>query len=166
MAITIDLYSDQLTQSNAPNYAPNKANEKGGKLRRDYFTYTFASEAALVNIAVTKIPAGARLYGGFIATDDLGTDVDLAVGLVGADGNGFIDDTVGATVADTAAFLTTAANINTDAVGSTAYGAVITDNFGYETAKEVFLAITPTDGGSYSLTSGRVLRGYIDYVVE
>ncbi len=150
MATTIDSYSDALEANLQPLYAPLKTNLQGGRVRMAFFRVTLASQASGEDIAVAIIPKGARILSGVIAASaTLANSATLAVGLMGKDGSGYIDDavtggpglkpdgsavTVGTPVADAVACLKAAA-----AQGATQVPFAVTQalGYGYETAKEL-----------------------------
>ena len=63
--------------------------EWGGRVRCQLDSYTTASTASGVVIRLGKLPAGARVIGGFLTTAAMGTSVTLAVGN-GGSGQGAI----------------------------------------------------------------------------
>ncbi len=95
-ATTINNYSLELNQGppgSVQTYAPVRPNQLGGRLRFQMFTYKAAADASGQNIALLKLPKGARLLSiqvNFSAS--LGGTATLAFGLAGANGNGYIDD--------------------------------------------------------------------------
>lgn len=160
MATTINSYSDDFEAALHPLYAPIKSNISEGRVRIGGFVVTLASQAAGEDIALVKIPKGARILGGEIAASaTLANSAQISVGLMGADLNGFIDDTVGATVADSVTFLKAAA-----VQGATKVGFALTTALGYmyETKKEVILTITTSVG----TVATEVVKGHVLYVVD
>lgn len=94
-ATTINNYGVELSQGppgNTPTYAPLRPNQKDGRLRVQMFTYKGVSDASGQNIALLKIPKGARLLDLCLAVSSTLGSATLAFGLAGANGNGYIDD--------------------------------------------------------------------------
>lgn len=175
MATTINSYSDAITANLQPLYAPLKTNLQGGRVRMAFFRVTLASQAAGEDIACCIIPKGARILGGVLAASaTLANSATLAVGLMGKDLSGYIDDAVtggpgynttgaatvvGTPIADGVAVLKAAA-----AQGATQVPFAITQalGYGYETAKELYLTITTGTG----TVSTEVVTGHVLYVVD
>lgn len=169
------LFSDEITANRPPLYAPVKTNRENGRVRTYNFRLTLAGQASGTSFAVAKLPKGARILGGELAASaTLANSATLAVGLCGADNNGYYDDavaggpgyktdgsavTVGTPVADGTALLKAAA-----AQGATQVPFAITQALGYlyETAKEVYVTITTGTG----TVSTEVVTGSIRYVVD
>ena len=175
-ATTISSYSDEITASLAPNYAPMKPNVQGGRVRSINFRLTLAAQASGTSIAVAKLPRGAKIIGGTLsASATLANSATLAVGLAGADASGYIDDavagvtsgyqpdgsavTTGTAISDSTTCLKAAA-----AQGATQVPFAITQALGYlyETAKEVWVTLTTGTGA----VTTEVVRGDIFYVVD
>lgn len=168
-------FSDEITLNRPPLYAPLKTNRAEGRVRTCNFRLTLASQASGTRFAVAKIPKGARILGGELAASaTLANSATLAVGLAGADNNGYYDDavaggpgyktdgsavTVGTPVADADNLLKAAA-----AQGATQVPFAITQALGYlyETAKEVYLTLVTGTG----TVSTEVVTGSIRYVVD
>ena len=175
---TITGYSSELNQGppGQPNvYAPIKPNQYSGRVRTANFTLTLASQASGTSFAVMKLPAGARIISGsIIASGTLANSATLAVGLAGANGDGYIDNalatgsgintdrsavTTGTPISDGVAVLKAAA-----AQGATAVGFALTQALGYlyETQKEVYVTLTTGTG----TVATETVTGYVNYVVD
>lgn len=158
-ATVIDSYSTELLGVQPPLHAPLKPNQYEGRIRLGYFTKTFASEAAGLDLALVKIPKTARILGGsyyFSAT--LGGVTTVSFGLMAVDGTGFLD--VAASVSDNVAFLSAA--LASTVTTEQRFGNSIVLNFGYEAEKELYLTLTTAAGAMGTQT----LRGYVQYVVD
>ncbi len=161
---TYDYQSVEIAASDsaAQNYAPSKANQTYGRVRRSMFTYAFlATESANDLVHLAKIPIGARMWGGVIASPDLGTTFTIDIGLAGADGSGYID--ADNSVADDPNFFTTAALDPGAGAGAFDFGKLAVDNPGYETEKatDLYLKIVTT-----GTPSAGTITGYVDYTVD
>lgn len=168
-------FSVELAASRPPAYAPIKPNNYEGRVRTANFRLVLASQASGTSFAVVKLPKGARIIGGEIAASaTLANSATLAVGICGADNNGYYDDavaggpgyktdgtavTVGTPVADSTTALKAAA-----AQGATQVPFAITQALGYlyETAKEVYITLTTGTG----TVSTEVVTGSVRYVVD
>lgn len=167
------VFSDALEAQNGSANTQAPANLSRSKVIVAPFLWTCASEASGTVVNLAKIPKGARLLsGGIIASAALANSAQLALGLSGADNNGYYDDalvaalktdgssvTIGTPVADGGALLKAAAVLTTTQLGfclTTALG------FLYETTKEVYLTGTTSVG----TVSTEVVRGYIMYAVD
>lgn len=175
-ATTISGYSDELTATLPPLYAPLKTNRYEGRVRTCNFKYSFTAIAAATSIALAVLPKGARIIGGEIAANATLGSVTIALGLAGKDLTGNIDDavasgpgfkpdssavTVGTAVSDSTTCLKAAATITTTVQVPFA----ITQALGYlyETAKEVYLTLTT---GAATAAGTEILTGSIRYVVD
>jgi hypothetical protein len=173
---TIGGYSTELNAGppgNPQNYAPIKPNQHYGRVRCSTFALTLASQVAGTSFAVAIIPKGARIISGsIIASGTLANSATLAVGLAGANGDGYIDNalvagvntdrsavTAGTPVSDGVAVLKAAA-----AQGATAVPFALTQALGYlyETAKDVYLTLTTGTG----TVSTETVTGHVFYVVD
>jgi len=160
----IDDRSDQLEQSNvaAQNYAPNKPNEVGGKVRRIQFTSDPTGwGTGNVNL-IGVIPKGARLYPGRLWSPDQGTALIITIGAAAADGSGFLDEAN--TIADDDNFLTQSVIDLGTAQENTPINAALEDGgLLFEAGRELeisFVVQTVT-----ALTPGDI-EGYLEYVVD
>ena len=157
-ATAIDGYGTELTQIQPPAYAPLKPNQVGGRVRVAAFTKVFASEAAGTDIALCKLPKGARILGGEVCVSASTGSATLSFGLMAEDGSGTID----------------AANSVSDAVASAFAAAAITTTaltpiFAtqallryYETEKPLLLTVTTA---AASMTT-QTLKGLVFYAVD
>ncbi len=187
MATTITHYGTELTQGppgNPQTYQPLRVNQLGGRVRFAMFNWVTASEPVGSNIALAKIPGGARLVDiGMSISAGLGSTT-LSFGLAGADGTGYIDDgtganTCGTQTADSVSCISGATGyppvalahllLPTPVAYDTANGAqsgVVTiggsGGWLYQTAKDVYLTVTVN-----AATIGTiVLSGYVLYVLD
>lgn len=158
MAITIDSYSTELAQVAPPNYAPLKANQQHGRLRIAVFTKQFATEAIGEDVALCKLPKGARILGGAISVSATTGSATLSVGLKGADNSGFIDSAN--TVADDVDSLLGAAAITTTPKVALANSQALF--LGYETEKEVIVTLTT----AADAMANQLVKGYVEYAVD
>ena len=94
------------------------------------------------NIKLALIPKGARILGGYATFEAMGTNMVADLGLMGADGSGFID--AAGSVADDDDFFTTA-QIDTSAAGESDFGVLQEDNYGYIAEKDLYLVLTTVD---------------------
>lgn len=157
-ATVIDGYSVELAGIQPPTYAPLKPNQYEGRIRVAYFTKTFASEAAGLDLALCAIPKGARiLFGSFWVSASTGT-ATLSIGLMDKAGTGFIDAAL--SVSDNVAFFLAAAAVTETTEQRFANSIAL--NFGYETEKECYLTLT-TAAAAMGTQS---LRGYLAYTVD
>lgn len=159
MAITIDTYSTQLTGVVAAEKNFLKQDELGGRIRCAYFQYVASgAQAALQVLGFTVLPKGARYLGGKIYSDGAVATADLDVGLMAADGSGFIDEAN--SVADDEDLLGDAIDIATAGVYE------LTDTepaaLGYKLEKECYVVGTLKTAG---LADADVLAGVIFYAV-
>jgi len=163
MATTIDNYSTELGQTAPGNpqlYAPLEPNQLRGKVRISTFTRVYASETAGDDTALCLIPKGARILSGSIVISATGGSTTFAVGLMGADGSGYIDDTVGATVADNTGLLLAAQTITSTAKVELAATTAL--SYLYETKKNLYVTITTA-----AATIGtQTIKGHISWVVD
>lgn len=143
MATTINSYADELEEfvSSGANRIPPLAG--GTTVKNALAVITLASQASGEDIAVFKLPVGATIVGGNIwASGTLDNSATLAVGLMGADGSGYItaDNT---TTADSTTFLKAAAAQGTTLVPFAATKAL---GWNYTLEKDCYLTITTGTG--------------------
>jgi hypothetical protein len=139
-----------------------------GRKRSDYFSVNTTDEllgtaAATELIELARIPKGARIHGVFLCNEDLGTDVDLDIGIFGADGSGTYDS---AGTADDDDFFTVTV---TDLATAVAAPVNQVDNYAaseYLTTKAVSIKGTIVDGGALSVTANKEFKGYVEYTVD
>lgn len=157
-ATTINSYSDEITAFNSNASAALEPTEHYGRKRISYFTVTLASQASGEDIAVAILPKGARILSGQItATATLANSATLAVGLMGKDGNGFIDSA--ASVSDSVSLLKAAAAQGTAIVG---FALTQTLYYGYKVQKDLYLTLTTGTG----TVATEVIKGHVEYVVD
>jgi hypothetical protein len=164
-AIVPDYNTDQATKvvNSGSAYAPLKPNELSGRVRIAYFYYkpTVAIAADKV-VRLTRLPAGARIIGGEVKSNAFVATSTLNVGLIGADGNGFIDKA--GTVADSSSNNMFAALLAVATAGTYDFGKTIALNYGYTTDKEVDLIGEFKTAGMDG--SADILQGHVLYVVD
>jgi hypothetical protein len=171
-ATVIDAWSNELVGAVPVSYAPLPANKHYGRVRCSTFSVTLASQASGTDIALCKIPKGARIVQGeIIASATLANSATLAIGLAGADGSGTIDDVptgssigvdgaaVTSAVSDAVACLKAAA---AQGAAKVAFGITQALGFLYETQKEVYLTATT---GTGTVATEKV-TGYVKYIVD
>jgi hypothetical protein len=152
-ATVIDDYSDELTPSRPPLYGPVGPDIQHGRVRVHYWTMTFATEAAGLDVAVALIPKGARILGGEACVDATTGTATLSYGLSGKDASGYID-AANSVSDDVAALKATTAKVVLAATQALKYG--------YKTEKELWLTVTT---GTAAMASQK-LTGHILYVVD
>lgn len=158
MATTIDAYSVELAQVQPPAYSPLKPNEEGGRVRCAMFSYTFASQSAGHDVALCKLPKGARILGGAISVSATTGSMTLSVGLMGADGDGYLD--AADSVADDVDILLAAAAITTTPKVALANTQAL--DYLYETEKELYVTMTTAAAAAGT----QVVKGHVEYVVD
>jgi len=164
MAITIDQYSQELTTVRAEGNSKLAPNVDGGRMRIKHFNHNtnddgVSGDADGQNIALCKIPKGARVLEVFLAFEAMGGSSVLDLGLAGTDGSGFIDEAD--TVADDDDLF--AAALSVVSAGEAVVADTIAQNYAYETDKEVYLVATvETDAWD----ADKDLTGHVVYVVD
>lgn len=144
------------------NYNPLKPSEQHGRVRIAWFTLAVAAQAQNSLHGLCNIPKNARIVSGkFMKSATAGATVNWDLGLCGNDGNGYIDDTVGATVADAPAHFGNVAN--TTAESQVDFAVLPSTNNGYTTKKDCLLTLTVKGA---AVTAPATLTGYIKYVVD
>lgn len=170
-ATTINSYSDDITTQRANPGSLLTPAMQGGRVRTCVFTVTLASQGTGEDIAVAVIPKGATLiYGALFASATLANSATLAVGLMGKDGTGYVDDRtttipsyVGGTatgpLTDSISCLKAAA-----AQGATRVEFLLTQalGLGYVAAKELYLTLTTGTG----TVATETVQGYVEYVLD
>lgn len=155
------VFSDQMVKATGVEYLQLDPTQLHGRRRVSFFTYTSTALVAGSRIAVTKLPAGARILDGhWVLSATLGASTTLSVGLTGLDNNGYYDDT-GTPAADSDVNLLAA----TASTGTTRvpFAQTVALLSGYKTTKEVYLVLA-TAGAT--LTAGVTVQGQIEYVVD
>jgi len=159
-AVTPSDYSDQLDLLRAGD---SIAQTEAGKVVVKYFTHT---TTALTNgtVALVEIPASVRIIGGAIKSTDMGGSEVLDLGLIGADGNGYIND-ADSTADDIDLFLDGVANPN-DSGWDTggAAGGIGEANATYASFdKKVYLAVSAAAGDPVWVAA-KVISGWVMYI--
>lgn len=158
------LFSDQLAKlpPQTQNYTPLRPSELHGRVRIGYFSRSLLAEAQNSLIGLTIIPKNARILESKITTSATpGASVNFDLGLSARNGNGNIDDTSGATVADAPAYLGNFAPAGAAAKGVFADTAAF--HQGYLTTKDLILTATVKTA---AVTAASILAGYVLYVVD
>lgn len=140
-----EFLSDQITKLEAEPQEFIPPDERFGRQRRQYFSFTApAGMAAADTVRLTRLNGRGRLFGGKVVTDGLGATVTLDLG-DGTTANKYLDggDVAAATELDFG---------HTDALE---YGEKPTATFD----------LTGTFGVA-GPTEGQVLKGHIDFVVD
>lgn len=164
-------YSQQANSFISQAHDPLKPNEMHGRKRICWFEFNTTDDLngtdALAEadvLILAKIPAGARILGGYCTFEAMGTDQQADLGLQAVDGTGYLD--VAGTVADDPDFFTTAP-IAVAAAGESDFGVLQEDNFGYVTEKEVYLTATLIDATSSDpWAADKDFQGIVNYVVD
>jgi hypothetical protein len=159
-AVKPSAYSDQQTLLRSGDFV---AQADSGEVVVKYFSYT---TTALTNasVALVRIPANARIIGGAIQSTDMGGLEVLDLGLIGADGNGYINDT-SSTADDIDYFLDGVANPNdsgfdtggaSGGIGEANASSAIFD-------KDVYLAVSAAAGDPIWVAD-KVISGWVMYL--
>jgi len=159
-AVKPSAYSDQQTLLRAGDTVTQA---DSGRVNIKYFSYT---TTALTNasVALVRIPANARILGGAIQSTDMAGAEVLDLGLIGADGNGFINDT-SSTADDIDYFLDGVANPNdsgfdtggaSGGIGEANASSAIFD-------KDVYLAVSAASGDPIWVAD-KVISGWVMYL--
>lgn len=142
MATTINSYADGLEDFIASG-AQVEPLEGGVRTYRAKAVITLATQASGEDIAVFLLKKGTTLWGGNLyASATLDNSATLAVGLMGADGSGYITAD-NSTTADTVNGLKTAAAQGTTLV---TFGTTVALYWGYTLEKDCYLTITTGTG--------------------
>jgi hypothetical protein len=145
-------------------YNPLKPSEQHGRVRIAYFTLAVLAQAQNAVIGLCNIPKNARvLYGVLAKSATAGATVNWDLGLVGKDNNGYIDDTSGATVADSAATAWFGNVANTTAASKGEFAILPAANMGYILKKDCMLVLTVKGA---AVTAAATLTGWVEYVVD
>jgi hypothetical protein len=143
-------------------YNPLRPYEQHGRVRRTWFTLAVAAQAQNSVHGLCFLPKNARVFGGkFKKSATAGATVTFGIGLAGNDNNGYIDDTVGATVADNTTYFGTVAN--TTAASDVEWGVLPASNCGYVTKKDCMLTLLVS---AAAVTAAATLTGYVEYIVD
>lgn len=143
-------------------YNPLKPSEQHGRIRMAFFTLPVAAQAQNSLHGLCFLPKNARILGGKLKKSaTAGITVNWDLGLCGNDGNGYIDDTVGATVADAPAHFGNVANIT--AASDQGFADLPAANNGYTLKKDCLLTLTVKGA---AVTAAATLTGYVEYVLD
>lgn len=155
MATTINSYADGL--EDFINSGIQIEQQEGGiRLKRAKADITFASQAAGEDVAVFLLKKGSTLYGGNLVADGtLANSAQISVGLMGADGSGYITAD-NSTTADGVALLKAAATQGTTLV---TFGTTAALYWGYTLEKDCYLTVTTSVG----TVATEVLSVFLDY---
>lgn len=160
-AITIDLKSVEVTKQTGTDYQPLKPNELHGRVRIARFSYTTPASVGVTdgqNIALCRLPKGARVIGAFMEFEAMGTGADLDLGLMAVDGTGVIDEDA---TSDSETFF--ADGLDVAAAGNLHTDEILATNYGYELQKECYVVAT-ADTANWD--AEKDLVGHIEYVVD
>ena len=145
-------------------YSPLKPAEQHGRVRIAYFTRAVAAEAQNAVIGLCNIPKNARVLNGYLQKSaTAGATVNWDLGLAGNDNNGYIDDTSGATVADSAATAWFGNVANTTAESTQQFAQLPSTKRGYTLTKDCLLVLTIKGA---AVTAAATLSGYVEYVLD
>ena len=143
-------------------YNPLKPSEEHGRVRMAFFTLAVAAQAQDSVHGLCKIPKNARvLKGKFSKSATAGATVNFDMGLCGNDGNGYIDDTTGAPVADDTAFFGNVSN--TPAASVADFADTQAQNMGYTLKKDCLLTLKVKGA---AVSAAATIKGYVLYVVD
>ena len=157
MATTINSYSDAIEAYIAdPSGDKLTQADQGGKVHRASFVVTLASQAAGEDIRVATVPAGSQIVGGEIwASATLSNSAQVSVGLMGADGSGYVDRAN--SDADDVAELKAAAVLSTTRL-PIAYTSAL--GFLKSVEKDNYVTLTTSVG----TVGTEVIYGYVEWV--
>lgn len=142
-----DYYSDQMTNLNASPVTLGKPYEGGAPVRRNWFTYTVPTGgvAATKTLSLTKLPAGAIVLGGKVATDGLVALADIDIG-TSASANRYGDA------------------LDVSSAGAVSFASNIAENIGdILTAETEIQATNPA--GAATWTAAKLIKGYIEWAL-
>jgi hypothetical protein len=158
-AITIDLKSNEVTKQTGTDFQPLKPNELHGRVRMARFSFnTGAGSTEGENIALVRLPKGARVLRAYLTFEAMGAGATLDVGLMAVDGTGEIDDDA---TSDSETFFAT--DLDVSAAGALTDDEVLETNYGYELQKECYVVGT-VDGANWA--ADKDLIGHVEYVVD
>ena len=153
-------YSDQLDLLRAGDTV---AQTESGEIVVKYFTHT-TTAISNASVALVTIPANSRILGGAIKSTDMGGSEVLDLGLIGADGNGYINDG-SSTADDIDLFLDGVANPNDsgwDTGGAAGgIGETVATYASYD--KDVYLAASAAAGDPIWVAD-KVISGWVMYI--
>jgi hypothetical protein len=160
------LFSSELNRipPQSVTYNPLKPSEYHGRKRISSFTLAVAAQAQNAVIGLCNIPKGAKVLRiVFKKSATAGATVNWDLGLVGKDNNGFIDDTTGATVADSAATAWFGNIANTTAESTADTATLPSTKNSYVLKKDCMLVLTVKGA---AVTAAATLTGWVEYVVD
>jgi len=157
-AVTPSAYSTQQALLNAGDMV---AQSDSGDVVVKYFSYT---TTALTNqsVALVEIPANTRIIGGQISVAAMGGSEVIDLGLIGADGNGYINKPT-TTADDVDLFLDGIAvsNATVDTFADIVQGDSNAAYAGYDTP--VFLSLTAPSGADVWVAD-KAVTGWVKYI--
>jgi len=142
--------SDQIAGLDAAPAIVPKANERHGRLRLHYWSFTTAAAAGpAINdtVVIVRLPQGARILGGRVANEAMSTGASTAQVSIGVGG-------------DAARYLEAS---SVDAAGGLSFADTPARNFGDELAADVDIVATAL-GEAWA--ASKKLNGYILYAVD
>lgn len=156
-----DFLSAELTTVDSQSSDKLKPNELEGRVRQARFSFTTPAAGVAIgeNVALTTLPAGARLVSAKFLHGAMGAAALADIGIFGADGTGFID--VAGTIADDPDRY--AKDIDVAAAGEFVFADTVAQNYGDETAKEVHVVTTARIA---AWDPAIALEGHVLYVVD
>lgn len=159
-AVKLSAYSDQLELLRGGD---SIAQTEAGLVTVKYFSYT-TTALSNATVALVEIPANARIIGGAIKSEDMGGSEVLDLGLIGVDGNGYIDDT-DSTADDVDLFLDGVANPNDSGFDTGGASGGIGESVATYASfdKNVFLAVTNPSGAAIWVAD-KVISGWVMYI--
>lgn len=173
MADNYSVQAATLATADPDGWSPLETQQSGGRLRRAFFNFDGAdhgdggSFAFDETIYLCKLPANCRIYGGYIAFEDMSSGTggaDIDIGIEGFDGTGFYNKA--GTAADDPDFFT-GTPITADAAGTSTFNVALADpGFNYKTDKEVWVTAVVADGGAGAVVGTAALAGWIDYMQD
>jgi len=160
-------YSEQLAKVNGSSRSPLNKGEGWTDVKSKRWTLNTADDVTGTlaegdHFELVLIPKGARIRGGKILFEAMGTDMTADIGLKGADGSGYID--AAGTVADDPDFFTSTP-LDVSAAGEDTFGDTLGDNYDYQLEKDCYLTVTTDDtGGADAWADDKDFNGYIDFI--
>lgn len=109
------------------------------------FTTPASGGAEFDKVYLAKIPKGARILGGRIVNEAMGSNMVADIGIEGFDGSGYYN--AANTSADDPDFFTST-QISVASAASALWLVGAADNFGYKTQKDVWVTLTQEDASS------------------
>ncbi len=140
--------SEQITKIDSVAFDMLQPNEAHGRERIAFFKYTTPASVGLADgdiVALCEIPKGARVTGGLICFEALGTSVVGKVGIVGSD----------------AKYLT--AGTSMAAIGTALLASTIALNHGVQTTAKERIILTLSGAAP---AASKIITGVVRYVVD